>query len=198
MLKVLIYVDNYMTLNTIFFAQESTGQNSLDDNELTVFDISFGVNKNIFLNQIDYIRILKPSTNNIPIDDIEQWSWNLKLSTIKDAQKEKLGKYDHSILFGAGKAIEFSKGKGYAMLDLSAHTLYPHIMLKPKIGAIFKINEKSKLLFSYGVESYKKTINFKQSINIKYQYAFSSSFSFLLKYSYKDTHNLGLQLRIHW
>jgi len=192
------YLDNYMTFNTIFFAQESTGQNSLDDNELTVFDISFGVNKNIFLNQIDYIRILKLSTNNIPVDRIEQLSWNLILSTVKEANKDKLGKYDHSILFGVGKAIKFLNGKGFAMLDLSAHTLHPHTVFKPKLGSILKINRKSKLYFSYGLESYKKTIYFKQTIDIKYQYSFSPYFSFLFKYHYKNNHNLDIQLRIHW
>ena len=191
-------LEEYIVFNTIIFSQESTGKNSLDGDELTFFDISLGVNRKIFLDQIDYVRIRKLTTNTISIDTTEKWSWNLKLSTIKDERKEHFGKYDHSIIFGTGKAMSFSESKGYAILDFSTHTLYPYFRIKPKLGFITELNSQSKILISYGIENFNDFKKYEHSINMNYQYVVSPSLSFLVKYQYKNSHQGTIQLRTHW
>lgn len=92
---------NYLRLNWSPFKQEMIGKNSLEGDELVVFDFALGLfeGKNkAFLDKFEVLRILNLNTLSVKIMGESQWSWQLRaaLNRIKDDEKNL---YDGDISF---------------------------------------------------------------------------------------------------
>jgi hypothetical protein len=119
------------------FKKERVGRNSLEGDELVVFDLAVGAfedDQEIFLDQLDVLRIFNLNTLSVPIAGENPLSWALRagVSRVEDNGEDR---YDGLVSFGAGYAWQWHHALiGYAMLELAAHTLDPIARVRPHVG----------------------------------------------------------------
>lgn len=160
--------DLYPSVSYTLYSQESTGQNSMDGDELKIFDASVGFKHGCFIDRIEWLSIRKFTVNALPDSGFKAASWNLQLRTNKDFRFGYLGKYDHSGLFGAGLSKRAGVGKVFVMADLSLHTLYPRYRIMPKIGAVIPF-EIGKIRVEGGIENRLNASIWQTAFEIEYR-----------------------------
>lgn len=182
---------NSLLLNLTFFSRESTGLNSLNGDELTVFDIvaSAGGN-NLTLEYVDYLRILHHATQPFPTE--QRWSWRTQLRTIKT----KLKKYDHQFYFGVGKSVQQGDMLFYGLLTPSLHSEKPIVRFRPELGIIFPLNSRLKGQFVVGYENQREGWRWVGTSRINFN--LNRRFSVMLDYFNEDSKSFMLKVRSHW
>ena len=119
------------------FRLQRVGRNSMEGGELVLLDIAVGLlgsQREIFLDQLDLIRVSSLNTLPLPLVGENPLSWQLHVGTVRVESKRK-SVYDGAASFGIGYAKSWHPGIiGYAMADLAVHTLSPHARLRPHLG----------------------------------------------------------------
>ncbi|OAD19577.1 hypothetical protein THIOM_004778 [Candidatus Thiomargarita nelsonii] len=104
--------DVFLRLNWSPFKKEFIGLNSLEGDELVVFDLTVGMDEDkIFLDQLDLIRVINLNTLPIELEDENQWSWKLRVGADRLEKKGKKYLYDGVASFGGGM-----RGNGMTIL----------------------------------------------------------------------------------
>lgn len=155
--------ESFLRLNWSPFKQEVVGQNSLEGDELIVFDLAIGLfedEQNIFVDQFDLIRILNLNTLTVPVADESPWSWQVRLGM--DRHKEDdADRYDGVASFGVGRAHKWNETLTlYGMVDLAGHSLFPNIRLRPHLGMRWDFGRlRAWLYFGWQTSSYEGDIS---------------------------------------
>ena len=187
----------FLRLNWAPFKKELVGLNSLDGNELVVFDLTVGMDEHkIFLDQLDFIRVMNLNTLPIQLEDENQWSWKLRVGADR---VEKQGKYlyDGVVSFGAGYAWKWNENIiTYGIADIAAHTLSPYVRLRPHLGLRFDWG-KTRAWFYLGTESvsYNK---FSEIWGGKIQYQLTDRYAFYAEFSNEKATQSSVGLKWYW
>lgn len=182
------------------YKQELFGQNSLEGNELVVFDLAIGLNDDgheIFVDQLDFIRIRKLNTAPISVVDKTQWSWQARISTtrIEDRGEKHL---DGTASFGAGRTWKPTKiFTGYGIVDLAAHTRSSSLRLRPHLGMIFCLEAMRGWLY-YGAESVNYDGEFRDIWGGQIQYQLLNKYAINVEVSNEKATFASVGLNWHW
>lgn len=151
---------SFLRLNWSPFKQELVGQNSLEGDELVIFDIAVGISEDkVFVDQLDLIRILNLNTLSVPVAGENQWAWQLRAGATR-VEDDKKDRYDGVGSFGAGRAWKWDdRITGYGMVDFAAHSLDPYVRLRPHLGLRFDLG--SMKIWVYGGA---ETVNYRAEL----------------------------------
>ncbi len=177
-------------LNWSPFALEKDGYNSLDGDELVVFDTKLKIHKTVELSKFDLIRIQKLKTKQLPFEDKNPFSWNIHIGTNKFDERDYFAKA------GAGFARQLFEGtKLFSMVDISVHSNSARYRATPKVGLF---NNFNKLRFStiVGYEYDVRNGNTEKVIDFNGQYKIDKEFSVVLDYYLNQKENL--EFGIQW
>ena len=90
--------------------------------------------REIFLDQLDLIRLSSLNTLPVPLAGENPLSWQLHVGVVRVDNGDKPA-YDGAASVGVGYAKSWHpRIIGYAMADLAVHTLAPHARLRPHLG----------------------------------------------------------------
>lgn len=137
------------------FAKESVGQNSLEADELAVFDVALAVGEGspaVDLERFDLVRVLSLKTLQTRLRGDRGWTWKLRLGIDRKSVGRQAG-HEGTFRFGAGSARRLgARLTAYALLNLQAHTSWPEGRVAPEAGCIADLG-RLRLRFEYGLES---------------------------------------------
>ncbi|OQY53881.1 MAG: hypothetical protein DRR08_10105 [Candidatus Parabeggiatoa sp. nov. 2] len=191
--------DVFLRLNWSPFKKELIGSNSLEGDELVVFDLTVGIHKDehkIFLDQLDFIRVINLNTLPIQLADENHWSWKLRVGADR-IEKEGKYRYDGVVSFGAGYAWEWNKNLiTYGIADISAHTLAPYVRLRPHLGFRFDWR-KTRAWFYLGTESASDN-KFYEVWGGKIQYQLTDRYAFYAEFSNEKATQSSIGLKWYW
>lgn len=187
--------DSILRLNWSPFKKELIGLNSLEGDELVVFDLTAGIfEEAFFLDQLDLIRIINLNTLPIQLEGENQLSWKLRIGVDRF---EKEGKYDGVMSFGAGYAFQWNKNiTSYGMTDIAAHTLSPYVRLRPHLGLKFDWG-KTRAWFYLGTES----VNYNKFSDVwggKIQYQLTDRYAFYAEFSNEKATPNSVGIKWYW
>lgn len=191
---------HFLQLHWSPFKQDVVGQNSLEGDELVVLDLAIGFNDNkrmVFIDQLDFIRILKLNTRSVAVVDESQWSWQLRISTtrIEDSGKTH---HDGVMSFGAGRARKWNETfTSYGIVDFAAHTHFPAVRLRPHLGMIFSLAEIRAWLY-FGAESVNYNAKFRDVWGGQIQYQLHDRYSVRIEVSNEKATRLSVGLNRYW
>jgi len=120
------------------FTKRPTDWNSLGDNEIILLDMSIGTadTQPLFLDRLDFMRILSLNTQQPGIHGEARRSWKLRCGLDRKLV-EGDNRYDGMLGFGVGRAWAVQRrGKLFALVSAEAHTRGHALRLYPEIGAI--------------------------------------------------------------
>jgi hypothetical protein len=127
----------FLRLSWSPFKKETVGKNSLEGDELVVFDFAAGVfegRNKVFVDKFDLLRILNLNTLSVQVMEESQWSWKLRVGLDRIKENEK-NQYDGVLSFGAGQAWKCNENiMSYAIVDLAGHTLSSYARVRPHLG----------------------------------------------------------------
>lgn len=179
-----------LNLNWSPFALEKTGYNSLDGDELVVFDTKVKIDKRVKLSQFDLICIRKLKTKQLPFDNTNPLSWNIHIGT------NHLNEHDYFSKAGAGFAWQpFNRTKLFSMVNLSIHSNQAKYRATPHIGMFNNFN-KLRLSTIVGYEYNLLKDTSQQVVDFNGQYKIGKEFSFVLNYHKQQKENL--EVGIQW
>lgn len=119
------------------FKKERVGQNSLGGDELVVCDLAVGALEDgpeLFLDQLDVIRIFRMNTSSVSLAGENPLSWSLRAGVTR-TEDQGTDWYDGVVSFGAGYARQWHpRLASYGMVDLAAHTLDPLVRVRPHVA----------------------------------------------------------------
>lgn len=145
----------YLRLNWSPFKQEITGDNSLEGNELVLFDLAAGFMKaarKVFLERFDLLRVLNLKTLSVAAAGESRLSWQLRFGADR-VKVDGEDRYPAVGSFGVGRAWRRRENIiYYALLDLSGHTLPPYARLRPQLGLKFDLGKLRTWIYS-GLET---------------------------------------------
>ena len=129
--------DAFLRLSWSPFKLERVGRNSMEAGELVLLDVAVGFSpdrEEVFLDQIDLLRVSSLNTLGIPLQGENRLSWQLHAGTVR-VDNEGAPVHDGTASFGVGYAKSWGSGIiGYVMADVAVHTLSPHARLRPHVG----------------------------------------------------------------
>ena len=132
-----VHADPFLRLTWSLFKLERVGRNSMGGGELVLLDVAAGLlesQREIFLDQLDLIRVSSLNTLPVPLAGENPLSWQLRVGAVRVENRRK-PVYDSAASFGIGYAKSWQpRIIGYAMADLAVHTLSPHVRLRPHLG----------------------------------------------------------------
>ena len=129
--------DAFLRLTWSPFKLEGVGRNTMEGGQLVLLDVAVGLaeeGQEIFLDQIDLLRVSSLNTLRVPLAGESPLSWQLHAGVVR-VDNEGDAVYDGTASFGVGYAR--SRGAtvtGYVMADLAVHTSSPHARLRPHLG----------------------------------------------------------------
>ncbi len=190
----------FLTLNWSPFKQETVGLNSLEGDELILFNLNLGLleeEHTVFIDQFDLIRILKLNTLPVSIADEGQWSWELNAG-INRMDRNNKNFYDGVGAFGLGRATKLNDNlTPYVMIDLAGHTLAPYARLRPHLG--FKIDYAHAHALIYGgAETNNYTGGLRNIWGGKIQYQLNKNTAIHLDINNEKATTSTLGLRWYW
>ncbi len=178
-------------LNWAPFALEKDGYNSLEGDELVVFDTKIKINKKVELSQFDLIRIQRLKTKQLPFEDKNPFSWNIHIGTNKFNERDYFSKA------GAGFAWQLFEGtKLFSMVDMSVHSNRARYRATPKVGLFNNFN-KLRLSTIVGYEYDIRHGDTQKVIDFNGQYKMNNEFSLVLDYYYWNKEE-NLEFGIQW
>ena len=192
--------ENFLRLTWSPFKKETIGQNSLEGDELVVFDLAAGLYRNrnkVFIDKFDLIRIYNFNTLSVEIMDENLWSWKLRVG-LDRIRKSKKNNYDGLFSFGAGQSWKLSKAfLSYAMIDFSGHTVESNFRLRPHLGIRYDIRN-FKILFFEGAESEGYDGEFRNIWGGKAQYQLNDQWSLDTELSNEKATRFSVGLNRYW
>ena len=192
--------DSFMRLTWSPYKRELVGSNSLDGNEIVIFDLAVGYHEEeqkVFIDNFDLIRIINLNTLSVKVADENPWSWQLRVGTTRiEEEEEEL--YDGVISPGIGYALKWNIFvTGYGMVDMAAHTNYPHIRLRPHFG--FKLSFGDLNAWGYGgIESNNYAGDFSEVWGGKIQYNLNKRYAVHFEISNEKATRAYLGMNIYW
>mgnify|MGYP001612193450 FL=1 len=182
------------------FKQELVGQNSLEGDELVVFDLAVGLLEDghkAFVDKFDLIRILDLNTLSVQAEDESQLSWQLRVGTTR-IERNGEDYYDGILSFGAGKAWKWNEIiTGYGMVDLAAHSLSPFVRVRPHLGLKFDLGELRTWLY-FGAESVSYKAEFFEIWGGKMQYQLNDRYAIHFELSNENATRASAGLNWYW
>lgn len=182
------------------FKKERVGRNSLEGDELVVFDLAVGAFEDqgeFFLDQFDLVRIFNMNTFSVPIAGENSLSWSMRagLDRVEDEGKDR---YDGLLSFGAGYAWQWNRMlASYAMVDLTAHTLdpiarlRPHVALQSDMGAL-------RMWAYFGAESSSYDGDFSDVWGGKLQYSLNPRCALQIEFTNERFTRTSVGLNWYW
>ncbi len=185
----------YARLHWSGYHQSSTGDNNLNGDALVLLNLELGIGgkqDGIFLDKLDFIRIRKLNHNQMLIRN-HDWAWQMRIGLDRQTNQ-----YDGVVAFGAGKTWSVSQTQAlYGMVDMSAHTLYPYIRLRPHIGW-YSDWGNMKSLWYFGVENTDKNKTFGQVWGGELQYHLGSESALVVTYAKNNDTRVNAEYRWFW
>ena len=182
------------------FKQESVGQNSLEGDELVVFDLVVGLpedGQKVFVDRFDLIRILNLNTLSVQVENENQLSWQLRVGSTRVGRNGE-DSYDGILSFGAGKAWKWNETiTGYGMVDFAAHSLSPFVRSRPHLGLKFDWGELRTWLY-FGTESVNYKAEFSEIWGGKMQYQLNDRYAIHLELSNENATRASAGLNWYW
>ena len=182
------------------FKQESVGQNSLEGDELVVFDLVVGLpedGQKVFVDRFDLIRILNLNTLSVQVENENQLSWQLRVGSTRVGRNGE-DSYDGILSFGAGKAWKWNETiTGYGMVDFAAHSLSPFVRVRPHLGLKFDLGELRTWLY-FGTESVNYKAEFSEIWGGKMQYQLNDRYAIHLELSNENATRASAGLNWYW
>jgi hypothetical protein len=175
------------------FAIEQEGVNTLDGNELVVFDTSLLIDGNkALISEFDLIRIQRLKTKQMPFDDKNPLSWNLHIGTIKDSVSSKR---DYFTDFGTGLAWDLSdEVKVYSLINFSLHSDFRKYRYMPNVGLYNNFNNL-RFTAELGLER-DISMNITEKVfTFDLQYRVKDDLSIFVDYNTRDLHNAQFGLK---
>jgi hypothetical protein len=141
----------YTALRLSPFSMTPTGKNSLDGNELSILDLSLGVQSDrVFVDSFDLIKVKKFAKNRLPFEEIH-YSWELQVG-VRNIFEDGYKEYDYFGEYGLGYSYHFEKLFFFMMVDGSLHTQDDSVRVLPKVGLRGDFGDL-KIFGSLGYES---------------------------------------------
>jgi len=190
-------IGSYLRLHAAAYHQDSTGRNQLYGDELVLLDGVLGVQskRDLFLEQLDFIRVRKLNTNPL-VTQNSAWAWQMRLGV--DIDDVKRNRYDVVAKAGMGKTWQTANSMAlFVMGDVSAHSVFPHLRFKPHVG-MYSDWGKLKSLWYLGVENIKLADKFEPVWGGEIQYFVAEQASLVLKLEEKKSKQGFLELRTFW
>lgn len=192
--------DSYMRFSLSPFKKETVGQNSLESDELVVFDMVLGVlenGKKVVLDQFDLIRILNLNLEALPFEQEDQWSWKLRIGSNRVGSN---GNYDYDgvFSFGVGSAKKFnSRLTGYFLIDSSAHTIKPYARLRPHTGLSLDFGKYKAHVYA-GVENDNYKFEMKEIWGGQMQYQMTGRSALKVEVSNERVARYAISFNYYW
>jgi hypothetical protein len=181
------------------FSQESTGDNTLNGDELVVFDTRVGLGGEehaISLDAFDLIRVRKLKTASAMPEDENPWSWHIRAGWMREEKNS-----DACIRFGAGRATRLTSSViAWAMMDASAYSLPPYGRLRPHLGFIVKKDRVNASAY-IGLESedYQGNAETVWWVDLQWLIVKNSTLDISIEQStFSDGHIFALEWRRYW
>jgi len=188
--------EKFLRLTWSPFKQETVGQNSLEGDELVVFDLAVGLfedRNKAFVNKFDLLRILNLNTLSVKAMDESQWSWKLRVGMDRVEEDEE-DHYDGVFSFGAGQAWKWNETViSYGIVDLAGHTIAPYVRVRPHLGMRYDFGDFKALLFG-GVESASYDGRFRDVWGGKVQYQLTDRCAVYTEFSNENATLVSLGL----
>jgi len=182
------------------FKQENIGQRSFGNDEISVFDFSFGFSekkRDVFLNRLELLRILSLKTLPVAVIKENRLSWQLRFAIDRINSEEK-HYYDVNVVFGAGRSWKIWENIiFYTFLDLTPHSIFPYMNLCPNGG--FKIkhgNIKSSIYLGLETKNYKPDL--RKIFKWKTEYQFISKAVLYFEVSQNRYNSMSFGLNSYW
>ena len=182
------------------FKLERVGRNSMEGGELVLLDVAVGLfegGREIFLDQLDLIRVSSLNTLPVPLVGENPLSWQLRVGAVRVENRRKLV-YDSAASFGIGYATSLqSRFIGYAMADLAVHTLSPHARLRPHLG--LSAHLAGLRTWAYvGTESVGYRGDFRAVWGGKLEVSLTKRFALHAEFSNERATRASLGLNVNW
>ena len=182
------------------FKLERVGRNSMEGGELVLLDVAIGFFEDrgeIFLDQLDLIRLSSLNTLPVPLGGENPMSWQLRVGAVRVETEEKPA-YDGTASFGVGYAKSWRPGIiGYVMADLAVHTLSPHARLRPHLG--LSANWADFRTWAYvGTESVGYRGHFRAVWGGKLEVSLTKHFALHAELSSERATHAALGLNLNW
>jgi len=192
--------DPFLRLTWSPFKLEAVGRNSMEGGELVLLDFAVGLSRDrqdIFLDQIDLIRISSLNTLRVPLAGENPLSWQLRVGTQRVAEGSDTV-HDGTASFGIGYAGSRNTGViGYAMTDLAVHTLAPYARLRPHLGLNAQAGGFRAWAYA-GVESANYRGDFRAVWGGKLQVSLSRRFALHAEFSNERATRAAVGTEINW
>ncbi len=192
--------DPFLRLTWSPFRKERVGQNSLEGDELVVFDLAVGAfedEQEIFLDQLDVIRIFNMNTFSVPIAGENPLSWSLRAG-VSRVEEDGEDRYDGLVSFGVGYAWQWHHMLvSYGMLDLAAHTLDPLVRVRPHI-ALQSDRGAFRTWAYFGAESASYDGDFSEIWGGKIQYSLSPRCALQIEFTNETSTRTSVGLNWYW
>ena len=192
--------DPFLRLTWSPFKKERVGQNSLEGDELVVFDLAVGAfedEQELFLDQLDVIRIFNTNTFSVPIAGENPLSWNLRagVTRVEDGGEDR---YDGLVSFGAGYAWQWHRQLvSYAMVDLAAHTLDPLVRVRPHVALQADMGALRAWAY-FGAESASYDGEFSDIWGGKIQYSLTPRCALQVEFTNEHATRTSIGLNWYW
>ena len=181
------------------FSQESTGDNTLNGDELVVFDTKIGLGgkeHEISLDAFDLIRVARLKTASAMPEDENPWSWHMQAGWMREKTNS-----DACIRLGVGRATRPTSNLiVWAMLDASAHSLPPYGRLRPHLGFILKMDRVNASAYM-GLESEDYQGNIGTAWGAELQWLIAKNFTLCMSIeqsALSDERIFALEWRRYW
>jgi len=192
--------DPFMRLTLSPFKQETVGQNSLEGDELVVFDLALGFlekNNKVLVDKFDLIRIRNLNTLSVEVVDENRLSWELRIGMDRTKKNGK-ERYDGRVSFGAGPAWKWNDAMvGYGMMEMAAHNLSPYPRMRPHAGIIFDLGKLRAWVYG-GAETSDYNLNVREIWGGKIQYKLTDRSSVRFEFSNEIATRTSLGLNWYW
>lgn len=194
------HADAFARLTWSPFKLESVGRNSMEGGELVLLDIALGLSRdrqNIFLDQLDLVRVSSINTLRVPLAGENPWSWRLRVGTQR-VDNSSATAHDGTASFGFGYAESWNtRVIGYVMTDLAVHTLAPHARMRPHVGLNVQLGGFRAWAYA-GAESANYGGGFKAVWGGKLQVSLSRRFALQAEFSNERATRTAIGTEFNW
>ncbi len=179
----------FLRLHGSPFKKESVGHNSLEGGEFVVLNFEIGISEDkdeVFLDKLDFVRVLNLNTLPMKIEDENRWSWKL-FAGMDRVEGNQGDHYDGIASFGAGRARKWNETvTSYGIVDVAVHTLGTYLRLRPHLGLKLNLGMTQSWLY-FGEESLNYVPEFSEVWGGKVQYRLNDRYAFYIEFSNENT-----------